>query len=211
MAQEPELSDDFTVRREHMVERQIRRRGITDPDLLEAMRRVPRHRFVPADFQDSAYDDRPLPIGEGQTISQPFIVARMAELAGIRTDHRVLEVGAGLGYAAAVYAHLAREVVAVEIRSALAERARFNLAGYANVTVIAGGIEAVPGAEPFDRILAAAAAADIPPALETRLAEGGRLVIPVGTRFSQHLWTVARHGDDLVRNRHEPVSFVPLM
>lgn len=213
MAPEPNIADEFAHRRERMVERQIRSRGITQPRLLEAMRKVPRHAFVPERLRDSAYEDHPLPIGEGQTISQPFIVARMADLAGIGPDHRVLEVGAGSGYAAAVYAELGREVVAVEIRGSLAEEARRTLSdlGYSNVTVLTGSVDAVERGKRFDRILAAAAATEIPAALEERLANGGRLVVPVGSRFSQHLWTVERRDDRLARERHEAVAFVPLV
>lgn len=207
------MTDGFAHRRDRMVERQIRGRGISDPLLLEAMRKVPRHRFVAGRLQESAYEDRPLPIGEGQTISQPFIVARMAELADIRPDDRVLEVGAGCGYAAAVYSEMADEVVAVEIRVSLAEGARRILAelGYTNVTVMTGSADAVAPDEEFDRILAAAATREIPPSFEKRLAERGRLVIPVGSRFSQHLWTVERNGGEFIRVRHEAVAFVPLM
>jgi len=196
-----------------MVERQIRRRGIGDPRILEAMETVPRHRFVPARLQSRAYDDGPLPIGDGQTISQPYIVARMAEMAEIHADDRVLDVGTGSGYAAAVYSRLCRELVSIEIRPELAEAARRRLAelGYRNVTVITGGLEAVADEQPFDAILVAAAAPRIPEKLEKLLAEGGRLVIPVGSTFSQRLWTVRRRDGKLERERHELVAFVPLV
>lgn len=196
-----------------MVERQIRRRGIGDPRILEAMETVPRHRFVPARLQSRAYDDGPLPIGDGQTISQPYIVARMAEMAEIHPDDRVLDVGTGSGYAAAVYSRLCRELVSIEIRPELAEAARRRLAelGYRNVTVITGGLEAVADEQPFDAILVAAAAPRIPEKLEKLLAEGGRLVIPVGSTFSQRLWTVRRRDGKLERERHELVAFVPLV
>jgi protein-L-isoaspartate(D-aspartate) O-methyltransferase len=196
-----------------MVERQIRRRGIGDPRILEAMETVPRHRFVPARLQSRAYDDGPLPIGDGQTISQPYIVARMAEMAEIHPDDRVLDVGTGSGYAAAVYSRLCRELVSIEIRPELAETARRRLAelGYRNVTVITGGLEAVADEQPFDAILVAAAAPRIPEKLENLLAEGGRLVIPVGSTVSQRLWTVRRRDGKLERERHELVAFVPLV
>ena len=177
------------------------------------METVPRHRFVPARLQSRAYDDGPLPIGDGQTISQPYIVARMAEMAEIHPDDRVLDVGTGSGYAAVVYSRLCRELVSIEIRPELAERARRRLAelGYRNVTVITGGLEAVADEQPFDAILVAAAAPRIPEKLEKLLAEGGRLVIPVGSTFSQRLWTVRRRDGKLERERHELVAFVPLV
>lgn len=214
MVGRPDLSEEEQTRRRHlMVERQIRRRGIGDPRILEAMETVPRHRFVPARLQSRAYDDGPLPIGDGQTISQPYIVARMAEMAEIHADDRVLDVGTGSGYAAAVYSRLCRELVSIEIRPELAERARRRLAelGYRNVTVITGGLEAVADEQPFDAILVAAAAPRIPEKLEKLLAEGGRLVIPVGSTFSQRLWTVRRRDGKLERERHELVAFVPLV
>lgn len=208
-----ELTDEFARRRHRMVARQIEGRGIADPRLLRAMRKVPRHRFVDSDLQDAAYEDRPLPIGEGQTISQPYIVARMADLAEIGPEDRVLEIGAGCGYAAAVFAEMAREVVAVEIRSALAEDAGRTLDAlqYPNITVVSGTVESLAPDERFDRILTAAAATEIPASFEERLSEGGRLVVPVGSRFSQHLWTVDRQEGELVRRRHEAVAFVPLV
>lgn len=214
MVGRPDLSEEEQARRRHlMVERQIRRRGIGDPRILEAMETVPRHRFVPARLQSRAYDDGPLPIGDGQTISQPYIVARMAEMAEIHADDRVLDVGTGSGYAAAVYSRLCRELVSIEIRPELAEAARRRLAelGYRNVTVITGGLEAVADEQPFDAILVAAAAPRIPEKLEKLLAEGGRLVIPVGSTFSQRLWTVRRRDGKLERERHELVAFVPLV
>lgn len=201
----------YTLARQRMVDRQIAARGISDPLILEAMGKVPRHLFVPPDLAESAYEDRPLPIGEGQTISQPYIVARTIELAQVRPHHRVCEVGTGCGYAAAVLASIAREVVTFEIRPRLARSARQRLAalGYDNVEVIEGDGSSYEGA--FDRIVVAAAAERIPPTLEADLNEGGRLVIPVGGRFSQHLWTVERRGDEFVRSRHDAVAFVPLV
>lgn len=213
MDPEPGVTDEFSRRRDRMVARQIEGRGITDPRLLEAMRKVPRHLFVEPNLADSAYEDRPLPIGEGQTISQPFIVARMAQLAGIGPGQRVLEVGAGCGYAAAVYGEMASEVVAVEIRTGLAESAQKTLTdlGYTDVRIVAGTVESLPSEDRFDRVLAAAAAPEIPEVFEERLADGGRLVVPVGTRFSQHLWTVDSQDGELIRKRHEAVAFVPLV
>src|SRR5690606_26032870 len=155
----------FSAQRQRMVEFQVRRRGVADERVLEAMERVPRHLFVPPAARESAYDDRPLPIGGGQTISQPYVVARMAELAEIGPHDSVLEVGAGSGYAAAVFAELADRVTTVEIRPELAAMARENLdrAGYSRVEVVAGGPEAVDPERRFDAILVAAAAREIPP------------------------------------------------
>jgi protein-L-isoaspartate(D-aspartate) O-methyltransferase len=177
------------------------------------MTTVPRHEFVPPELAEAAYEDRPLPIGEGQTISQPYIVARMADLADIEAGDQVLEIGAGCGYAAAVLGELAQEVVTVEIRPTLAESARSTLdrLGYSNVKVVTGSIDEVDSEMRFGAVLAAAAASEIPDTLEDRLADGGRLVLPVGSRFAQHLWTVDRQGDELVRRRHEAVAFVPLV
>lgn len=214
MVDRPALTEEEQARRRHlMVERQIRRRGISDRHILEAMGAVPRHRFVAPRLRSRAYEDGPLPIGDGQTISQPYIVARMAELAEIGPADRVLDVGTGSGYAAAVYSLLCREVVSIEIRPELAETARRRLEelGYDNVTVISGGLEAVAGQPPFDAILVAAAASRIPESLEGLLAEGGRLVIPIGSPYSQLLWTVRRLAGELERHSHEPVAFVPLI
>lgn len=205
--------DGPSARRRAMVERQIRARGIDDERILAAFEAVPRHLFVASELQDAAYEDRPLPIGESQTISQPYIVARMADLARIQPDDAVLEIGTGCGYAAAVLGELAERVVSVEIRPRLANDARRRLEdlGYANVRVLTGDDTEVDPAETFDAIVVAAAPGAIPERLEGRLADGGRLVIPVGSRFGQHLWTVDRHGDDLERTRHDPVAFVPLV
>lgn len=204
---------DPSARRRAMVEQQIRGRGIEDERILSAFETVPRHLFVASDLQDAAYEDRPLPIGESQTISQPYIVARMADLARIQPEDSVLEVGTGCGYAAAVLGELADSVVSVEIRPRLANDARRRLEdlGYGNVRVLTGDDTAVDPAETFDAIVVAAAPGEIPERLEARLADGGRMVIPVGSRFGQHLWTVDRHGDDLERTRHDPVAFVPLI
>lgn len=215
MAQDPGVteSDRFAALRHQMVERQVRRRGIDDDRILAAMETVPRHAFVSSDLWDSAYEDRPLPIGDGQTISQPFIIARMAQLADIQPEDRVLEIGAGCGYAAAVFGQLGREVVTVEIRPPLAALARQTLAdlGYPNITVVTGDADGIDRQEKFDAVLAAAAASAIPEPLEARLADRGRLVIPVGGPFSQRLWMVQRRGEELIRRRHEAVAFVPLL
>jgi protein-L-isoaspartate(D-aspartate) O-methyltransferase len=209
------MTDRDRDRREAMVEQQIKARGIHDARLLEAMREVPREAFVPRDLAGFAYDDRPLPIGEGQTISQPYIVAAMIEAAQIQPGDRVLEVGAGSGYAAAVLSRMAGEVFAIERHEVLADAARARLAkaGYHHVTIIAAdGSGGLPGRAPFDAILVAASAPEIPEALKRQLAIGGRLVIPVGGEDVQTLCRITRSGeeewtsDDLC-----PVYFVPLI
>ena len=165
-----------------MVERQIRRRGIGDPRILAAFGEVPRERFVPEDMAEFAYDDGPLPIGEGQTISQPYIVAAMIDAAEVSPGGRVLEVGAGSGYAAAVLSRIAARVFAIERHAILARHARERIEalGYDNCTVIAGdGMEGLPGEAPFDAILVAARGIEVPRALERQLAVGGRLIIPI--------------------------------
>ena len=197
-----------------MVERQIARRGISDQRVLTAMERVRREAFVPADLAEFAYDDNPLPIGEGQTISQPYIVALMAEAARISPEDRVLEVGAGSGYAAAVLAELAAEVVTIERHPALAEGARSILReeGYANVTVIEGdGSRGFPERAPYDAILVAAGAPDLPASLKRQLADGGRLVIPVSVDAHQELKVLTRRGDEFEDASLGAVRFVPLL
>jgi len=192
---------------------------IGDRRVLEAVRSVPRDAFVPADLQDEAWENRPLPIGEEQTISQPLVVARMCALLELRGDERVLDVGTGSGYHAALLAVLAREVVSVECRASLAEEAaaRLTRLGIATVEVrIGDGARGAPDAAPFDAINVAAAVAGsrVPPALEAQLAPGGRLVAPVtGDRDAQRLVLVRRNagGDRLIRRPLEPVRFVPLV
>jgi protein-L-isoaspartate(D-aspartate) O-methyltransferase len=180
--------------------------------VLEAMRRVPRHLFLEPELRARAYDDGPLPIGEGQTISQPYVVASMTQALGLRGEERVLEVGTGCGYQTAVLAELAREVHSVEIVPALAARAREVLArlGYSGVRFRSGdGRLGWPEAAPFDAILVAAAPARIPPALLAQLAPGGRLVLPVGGA-DQSLVLVERTSAGLVQRTLYPVRFVPL-
>jgi protein-L-isoaspartate(D-aspartate) O-methyltransferase len=197
-----------------MVDRQLAGRGIADERVLQAMRTVRREAVVPADLAEFAYDDSPLPIAEGQTISQPYIVALMAEAARIGPDDRVLEVGAGSGYAAAVFAELAREVVTIERHPALAEGARAALGGlaYRNVEVIEGdGSRGVPERAPYDAILVAAGAPAPPGSLKRQLSEGGRLVIPVSVDAHQELRVFIRRGDTFEERDLGPVRFVPLM
>ena len=197
-----------------MVEYQLRRRGIRDARVLEAMARVPRERFVPESLSAHAYDDGALPIGNDQTISQPFVVATICALLGLHGGERVLDVGTGSGYQAAVLAELAAEVVTIERIPELADRARTTLAdlGYGNVEVTVGdGSLGVPERAPFDAIAVAAAAPTIPPALFDQLAEGGRLVVPRGSRFGQELVLVVRTPNGPTERRSIPCRFVPLV
>lgn len=202
-------------RRSRMVERDIARRGVTDERVLAAMRRVPREMFVPGRLVRRAYDDRPLPIGSSQTISQPFIVALMAEAARLEPGDRVLEIGTGSGYGAAVLAEIAARVWSVERRRPLAARARSRLKqlGYDNVEVVLGdGTLGWPGAAPYDAIVVTAAGPSVPPALRSQLADGGRLVMPVGDALSnQRLIRETRHGDELGLRELGRVRFVPLV
>jgi protein-L-isoaspartate(D-aspartate) O-methyltransferase len=195
-----------------MVTDQIAARGVRDPRVLAAMGKVPRHEFVPAPWRESAYADTPLPIGHEQTISQPQIVAVMTELAALDRDSRVLEVGTGSGYQAAVLAEIAAEVYTIEILEPLAKAARSTLRrlGYASVRVRHGdGYRGWPEAAPFDAILVTAAAPRIPPALVEQLAPGGRLVIPVGG-VPQQLQVVTRTPEGLAVRQIYPVLFVPM-
>jgi protein-L-isoaspartate(D-aspartate) O-methyltransferase len=191
----------------------LRRNGIRDERVLAAMGRVPRELFVPAELRDHAYDDSALPIGHDATISQPTLVARMCEELALRGHERVLDVGSGSGYGAAVLAELAAEVVGIERVPELAERARAALAaaGYDGVEILVGdGSLGVPERAPFDAIVVGAAAPAPPPALYAQLAGGGRLVVPVGGRL-QHLAVVTRGPEGPVVRRSVPVRFVPLV
>jgi protein-L-isoaspartate(D-aspartate) O-methyltransferase len=197
-----------------MVERQLRRRGITDARVLAAMARVPRELFVPESVRSHAYEDGALPIGHGQTISQPFVVATICSLLALDGDERVLDVGTGSGYQAAVLAELASEVVTIERVPALAETAREALAGVgaANVEVRMGdGSLGSPEHAPFAGIAVAAAAPTVPCALYAQLGEGGRIVVPRGTRRGQDLVLVTRTPDGPVERRSIPCRFVPLL
>jgi protein-L-isoaspartate(D-aspartate) O-methyltransferase len=197
-----------------MVETQIEARGIHDPRVLEAMREIPRHVFIPGDLSGAAYHDRPLPIGKGQTISQPYIVALMTELLGVQQGDRVLEIGTGSGYQAAILARLAGEVVSLERIPEVAEQARKNLSalGITRVAVIVGdGTEGYPPRAPYNAIIITASTPEIPPPLIDQLADGGRLVAPVGGRDLQELVKLVRHGDRIERLSYGGVVFVPLI
>ncbi len=203
------------MRRQRMVDREIRQRGVTDAHVLDAMRTVPRERFLPEALAESAYADRALPIEEGQTISQPLIVAMMAAAAKLTPTSRVLEVGAGSGYGAAVLGRIADEVWTIERHEALADTARARLValGADNVHVVCGdGTLGLPEHAPFDAIIVTAAAPEIPEPLIGQLADGGRLIMPVGPESrEQHLLRVRREGHDLVEEDLGSVRFVPLI
>jgi len=206
---------DFAKRRARMVERQIARRGVSDPAVLDAMRQVPRERFVPERLADLAYDDRALPIEAGQTISQPYIVALMLEAAELADTDHVLEIGAGSGYAAAVISRIAAHVITIERHAILADQARDRLAalGYDNVDVVTGdGTKFCPEAAPFDAIIVAAGGPEIPIAFRNQLKLGGRLVIPLGERDDQRLLKLTCIGkDDFRKQDLGSVAFVPLV
>lgn len=212
---EPAEAEDprYTALRRQMVEQQFMARDIVDPRVLDAMGRVPRQRFVPAESRAAAYEDHPLPIGYGQTISQPYIVALMTQLAQPAANAKVLDVGTGSGYQAAVLGELAAEVYSIEILCPLADSARDRLAslGYDNVEVRCGdGYAGWPEHAPFDAIIVAAAPDHIPQPLQDQLAPGGRLVIPVGGMF-QNLLVIEKQPDgSLVKRLVAPVAFVPM-
>ena len=199
--------------RERMVERQIEARGVKDTAVLRAMRQVPRHLFVPVSYAPQAYWDGPLAIGHGQMISQPYIVAFMAEALRLRGDDRVLEIGTGSGYQTAVLAQLARDVFSIEIVKPLAEQAAAKLKelGYANVQVRAGdGYQGWPEHAPYDAILVSAAPDHIPQPLLDQLAVGGRMILPLGKKFSQDLMLIRRTHSGYERTPLLPVAFVPM-
>ena len=207
-------STDYDKGREHMVESQLVRRGIKDRRVLDAMRQVPRHLFIPKDMRDLAYCDGPLPIGQGQTISQPYIVALMTELLELTGQEKVLELGTGSGYQAAILSRLVSQVYSVERHATLAEQAEkvFAQLGYDNIVISVGdGTLGWPEHSPYEAIIVTAAAPDVPQPLMEQLADGGRLVAPVGSRWSQVLAKVKRQGETLTKEHLTAVAFVPLV
>ena len=204
--------DPFAAERRGMVEEQIRQRGVTDGRVLGAMRAVPRHLFVPEAYRASAYEDAPLPIGAGQTISQPYIVALMSSLLELDGDEKVLEIGTGSGYQAAVLSRLVREVYTIEILDTLGRQAERTLGdmGYRNVHVRVGdGYQGWPEAAPFDAIIVTAAPEQVPEPLLQQLRVGGRMVIPLGNYF-QDLQLITKTPDGIARRTVIPVRFVPM-
>jgi len=204
---------NFAVARQHMVEIQIKGRRITDARVTEVMSSVPRHEFVPEDYRGHAYEDHPLPIGYGQTISQPYIVAFMTEQLRPRPTDRVLEIGTGSGYQAAVLSKLVAEVYTIEIVKPLAQRAEMDLRrlNYSNVKVKAGdGYKGWPEHAPFDAIIVTAAPDHVPQPLIDQLKEGGRMSIPVGGREMQQLYLLEKHAGKLTQRAVLSVNFVPL-
>jgi protein-L-isoaspartate(D-aspartate) O-methyltransferase len=207
------MEQDFVAERRLMVERQLRGRGISDRRVLEAFETVPRHLFVPEEYRHLAYEDGPLPIGFSQTISQPFIVAYMTQLLDLTGNERVLEVGTGSGYQAAILSALTAEVHTIELIPALAERARKTLEqlGVTNVSIhIGDGSLGWEEAAPYDAILVTAAGPRVPPPLLKQLADGGRMVLPVGERGAQVLELWRREGEKFTHETLLPVAFVPL-
>ena len=207
------VRDSFANARQRMVEQQIEDRGVTDERVLAAMRAVPRHEFVPADYWPQAYQDHPLPIGYGQTISQPYIVAVMTELIDLQAGERVLEIGTGSGYQAAVLAQITDRVYTIEIVPELAERAgqTFDRLAYSQITAKqADGYWGWEEYAPFEAIIVTAAPDHVPQPLVNQLADGGKMVIPIGPPGGyQSLWVLERNGDEVIRTNWGGVRFVP--
>jgi protein-L-isoaspartate(D-aspartate) O-methyltransferase len=205
--------DDYEALRNAMVEQQVRQRGITRPDVLSAMRQVPRHLFVPESLRDRAYSEQPLDLGQGRTVYQPYVVALMTSLLDLKHSDKVLEVGTGTGYHAAVLSRIAREVYSIEIVEPVASQASKRLAamGYHNVEVRVGdGYKGWPEKAPFDAILLSAAPKEVPKALLQQLKVGGKMVAPVGG-FFQDLLVITKTADGLQRNMVIPVRLQPMV
>jgi protein-L-isoaspartate(D-aspartate) O-methyltransferase len=198
---------------ERMIRTQIVARGVSDPRVIDAFRSVPRELFVPPHLRNAAYEDSPLPLLRGQTISQPFIVALMTEMLQLRGDEKILEIGTGSGYQTAILARLAKIVYSAEVEPELARSVgeKLDQLGITNVVLRAGnGVEIFREDAPFDAILSAAAPEQLPDELIEQLAEGGRCIIPVGAADLQHLWLIERKNGQVTRTRLEAVRFVPL-
>ena len=205
---------DWESERLAMIEAQLKKRGISDERVLQTMGKVPRHLFVPQDSLASAYTDSPLTIGEGQTVSQPYMVALMTQCLNLRGDEKVLEIGTGSGYQSAVLMELADSLYTIERIPALAEKAKKNLlaAGYSQFQrKVADGTKGWPEEAPFDGIIVTAGAPDIPETLLNQLSEGGRLVIPVGNRFSQELYICIKKMGKCIKEKNTMCVFVPLI
>jgi len=205
---------DFKSLQEEMITQQIMRRGVVTPRVIEAFRKVPRHLFVPEQFQSHSYNDHPLPIGEGQTISQPYIVALMTDLLDLSGEDKVLEIGTGSGYQAAILAELGKEVYTVERHNLLAERAEriFKELNYQNVKVLVGdGTKGWKEFSPYQKIIVTASAPDVPQPLFIQLDEMGKLVIPIGGRWSQNLILIEKRKGKMIRKSVCGCVFVPLI
>ena len=211
--QKPTPASDFAAQRQRMVTEQLKARGISDERVLNAMNKVPREEFVPPDSRDASYEDGPLPIGYGQTISQPYIVAFMTEQLRLKPSDRVLEIGTGSGYQAAILAELMSQVYSIEIVEPLAKNAEATLQrlGYENVHVkIGDGYKGWPEAAPFDAIIVTCAPDRVPQPLVDQLKDGGRMVIPVGDRIAQELYLLEKKNGQLKQSATLPVRFVPM-
>ena len=209
-----DFQSELTQQRNEMVDAQLRRRGIHDERVLRAMEIVPRHEFVPWQLQREAYQDSPVPIGEGQTISQPYIVAHMLEALRLSPEDRVLEVGTGTGYEAAVMSRIVREVYTIERFPSLAEAAKkiFDRLGYTNIHVVIGdGSRGYADAAPYDAIIVAAAAPRVPDALVEQLKDGGRAIVPVGEADLQQLRLISKNDGAVQRQTLDACRFVPLV
>ena len=207
---------NFDYLRKLMIKNQLQSRGIRDDAVLEVMRSVERHNFVPENYRDRAYSDGPLPIGHGQTISQPYIVAFMTEQLQVSSQHKVLEIGTGSGYQAAILGELAKHVFTIEIIPELAEDAKniLNHLSYKNITVRTGdGYKGWPEEAPFERIMVTAAPTEVPQMLVDQLAPGGRMILPVGAQFLvQYLWVIEKDDQGTVtKEKILPVRFVPMV